>query len=268
MSGKGFTEAEILAAAWSKAQKSTMPVDTRLSRSGGTSFLHRDDRPRDFSNRTRYGDRDGSKSHRPKRSHRSRSRSKSRNRERHSRRRNSSERPPPSYSPYRGQNAHGRESPTYSPYRGVMNSRDEVQDSRRQSRSRSPSQSRSRSRPRYRSSSRSRQYYGRANSRSLSRSRSRSRESPGTLARLPPPQDPVRPYHDDRDAGRGHGHRHDSDKNRDRYKHRSRSRSSSSSDLGFSRGTESHWTHDKYMRALRDRYGGGVGGGLSSGVCV
>jgi hypothetical protein len=262
MSGRGFTEAELLAAAWSKQQKVNDTANLRSDRRS-KSFLHRDE-----SDRHRH------KSRRTERRSYSRSRSREK-RKKKERKENRSSRDIPSYSPYRGNpNDGGRTSPTYSPYRGDRPAEEENYHMRRSPRSRSGSRSGNLSRSR----SRDRRY----RSRSRPRSRSRSADSaidPALLAKMPPPSDPMRPDHDDRSMRKGHngGRRHldrstDLVERRERSERRNRSRSRSrekkynksrsrsrsgggrssrsSSSEGVARGPASQWMHDKYMRAV------------------
>jgi hypothetical protein len=224
---EGFTEAERISAAWSKLHAiERRDNSATLKRTTGADSRQYHDKDRDrATDRDRYGRGEGKKKMNRSRSRsksqtkRNRPRSRSKDASRDVRNRKGEERDKPSYSPYRG-NPDVRNSPTYSPYRT--------------SRVASPP-------PALR----------RSPERKLTRSRSKSfdgHSSPEELARLPPPPDPRRPDHDNRE---GDDRRYFSKPYpKDRRSHRSRSRSNERSRDPIA---QSAWSHDRFTAADYDR---------------
>jgi hypothetical protein len=217
---EGFTEAERIAAAWSKLHA--------LERSQNTNTTRQQDQRKKSEKRSRsrsknakrdYFDRDHDRDRRV----RSNERQSSRKGEKYEQRDERDRREKPSYSPYRG-NPDIRKSPTYSPYRGENREKSPIYI--RKSRSRSPE----------RRSSVAKNY------RSKSRSRSRS-PSQEDLSRLPPPPDPKRPEHDNRCQ-----ERRSFKKVERRYRSRSRS-----TERPTDPKTKSKWSHDRFTAADYDR---------------
>lgn len=224
---EGFTEAERIAAAWSKMHA----LEGSLFKKEQDYMKNRDNKRYE---KDKLRKRSRSRSHRRSRSRdrsrekmRGRSTSRSRKIKKRSHSRDNKlekrdERDQPTYSPYRG-NPDLRVSPTYSPYRG---NRDKS--------------------PEYipRSPGRTRDCRKRSKSRSRSPSSSSVSKKREDLARLPPPPDPVRPDHDTR-----YQDRPKSRKDRISYHSRSRSTDREKNSQVFSK-----WSHDRFTAADYDRF--------------